>query len=366
MEENKQKYEFEKDKKTYILTMSIILGKFIKIICQPKNQKHIYINQFSKEDLIKINPIFSLFDNIKQIQKEFEKCLLSQKVTIIHNRTFFQIYYYIEIKKTEKIPLNLIYENEPNKNKNYNNILTDIENEIITMEKEQELMKKKINQALSDYELNNINNNKIQENKNINNNINNNSNSKNKIIYFNESKLKNKIKSDIINTFEEYNLLKNKLLSKRKYKISHNIIFKLLYKSSTDSDNAKIFHQKCDDKNNTLIIILTDKGIKFGGFTTQAWEGQNINKKDDNAFVFNLNKLKIYDIIKDNNAITCSEDYGPIFCGYQIFIYNNFLKNGGKTGKANLNYNIEQDYELNNGDILFNIKELEVFEIIFQ
>ena len=111
---------------------------------------------------------------------------------------------------------------------------------------------------------------------------------------------------------------------------------------------------------------MTDKGIKFGGFTTQTWEGQNINKKDENAFIFNLNKLKIYDVIKDNNAITCSEDYGPIFCGYQIFIYNNFFKNGGKTGKANLNYDIVQDYELNNGNILFNIKELEVFEIIFQ
>ena len=31
-----------------------------------------------------------------------------------------------------------------------------------------------------------------------------------------------------------------------------------------------------------------------------------------------------------------------------------------------MNYQIENDYELNNGNILFNIKELEVFEIIFQ
>ena len=352
MEENIQKYEFEKDKKTYILTMSIIDREYLKIICKPKNQNHRYINQFSKEDLIKINPIFSYFDNIQQIQAEFDKCVLSAKVTIIHNRTLFDIYFYIKNKETtEKIGLNLIYENDlnnmgENKNKNYKEILSQIENNINSIKLEQEIINNKINQTLSE--------------NNKNNNINNNS------IYYPENKLKLKIKSDIIKSMDEYNLIKNKLLSKLKYKINHNINYNLLYKATTDTDNIKIFHQKCNTIKNTLILLQTTQDIKFGGYTTQTWEGDNIYKKDENAFLFSLDKLKVYDIIKEKDAIQCNKNFGPIFCSNQIVINDNFFKKGGRTGKAFMNYQIENDYELNNGNILFNIKELEVFEIIFQ
>ena len=352
MEENKQKYEFEKDKKIYALTMSIIDKKYLKIICQPKNQTHKYINQFTKQDLIKINQIFSLFNDIKQIQDEFDKCVLSAKVTVIHNRTLFDIYFYIKIKeKTEKIALNLLYENDMNyigkiNKKNYEEILFNIEQDINSIKKEQEIMDKKINQVLI-------------ENKNE-------FNSAKNDIYYNQNKPKIKIQSDIIKTIEEYNLIKNKLLSKRKYKINHNITYKLLYKASQDTDNIKIFHQKCDNIKNTLILIETTQGKKFGGYTTQNWGGDEISKKDENAFLFSLDKLKIYDNIQDKYAITCSNNFGPIFCGNQIIIYDNFFTNGGKTGKAFTNYNTEKDYELNDGNISYKIKKLEVFEIVFQ
>lgn len=357
MEENVQKYEFNKDKITYKLRTSIIDGKYIKIVCNPKNQKYGYFNVFSKDDLMKVNFIFSSFSNIKQIQEEFDKCILTKKVSLFHNRTLFDIFFYITKEgKREKIPLNLIYENEYNANKenkennkenkkNYNDVLIEIEKEIIIMEKEQEKIKDKVDKILSQFDEENIN-------------------SKNKI-YFNERKLKNFIKSSIIKTQEEYNLIKNKLLSKRKSQICKNINYKLLYKASKDSDKVNIFHQKCDNKKNTLILIETDKGNKFGGFTTQTWEG-NINKKDESAFLFSLDKLKIYDNIQDKYAITCSNNFGPIFCGNQIIIYDNFFTNGGKTGKAFTNYNTEKDYELNDGNISYKIKKLEVFEIVFQ
>ena len=376
MEENIQKYEFEKDKKKYILSTSIIGGKYIKIVCNPKNQKYGYINQFSKDDLININNIFKFFDNIKNIQEEFEKCLITQKVSLFHNRTNFNIDFYIKKdKKEEKISLKLIYETEYNDlndiidiynepkdtNKNYIDILNDIENEIITMAKEQANLDKKIKEALSgkNTENNNINNNNI----NLNNN-NNHITTKNQI-YFSERKLKNVIRSDIIKTSEEYNLIKNKLLTKKKSKINKTINYKLLYKASTDTDNAKIFHNKCDNIKNTLTLIETDTGKKFGGFTTQTWDGFKINKKDENAFIFSLDKLKIYDIIKNSDAISSNNDFGPSFCGFQILLYDNFFKNGGKTGRAKNNYDTNIDYELTDGNMMFRIKEVEVFEIIF-
>ena len=114
-----------------------------------------------------------------------------------------------------------------------------------------------------------------------------------------------------------------------------------------------------------MILIETPEGKKFGGFTTQSWDG-DINKQDENAFIFSLDKLKIYDVITNQNAISCKPNFGPIFCGYQIFIYDNFFKNGGITGNANKNFNTEKNFELNDGNVIFKVKELEVFEIIFQ
>ena len=357
MEENIQKYEFKKDNIAYKLRTSIIDGKYIRIVCNPKNQKYGYINTFSKEDLMKINFIFSSFSNIRQIQDEFDKCILTQKVSLFHNRTLFDIFFYItQNNKTEKIPLKLIYEtefisNKENK-KNYNDILIEIEKEIIIMAKEQENMKNKVDRILSEFEdINDKNDNETNNSKSQ--------------IYFNERKLKNYIKSSILKTQEEYNLIKNKLLSKRKSQICKNINNKLLYKASKDSDKVNIFHQKCDNKKNTIILIETDKGNKFGGFTTQTWEG-NTNKKDENAFLFSLDKLKIYDVINEQNAIECNPNYGPIFCEYQIFIFDNFFEQGGRTGKASLNYNTQEDFELNSGIMVFKIKELEVFEIFFE
>lgn len=40
----------------------------------------------------------------------------------------------------------------------------------------------------------------------------------------------------------------------------------ILYQGSTDGFQAKIFHEKCDDKGPTLTIILANNRI-FGGYT---------------------------------------------------------------------------------------------------
>ena len=48
----------------------------------------------------------------------------------------------------------------------------------------------------------------------------------------------------------------------------------------------------------SLVLVETDKDLRFGGFTMQSWEGNNIQKIDNNAFVFNLETNSIYDIIK--------------------------------------------------------------------
>ena len=139
--------------------------------------------------------------------------------------------------------------------------------------------------------------------------------------------------------------------------------FNLLYKGSTDGDTAADFHSKCDDAEKTLVIVEDNYGNRFGGFTTQDWGGQYMQKKDDDAFIFSIDKNKTYDIIPGQNAIGCYPNFGPVFFGCQIRIYDNFLTKGGTTYKKGLNYNTTEDFELTNGNQNFGVRDIEVYGV---
>ena len=180
----------------------------------------------------------------------------------------------------------------------------------------------------------------------------------------NNKKLKKCFKSSSILTNEtDFDFLLNKL---SKYNPTS---YKIIYKSSIDGDNVKTFHSNCDGEENTLIIIETTKGLKFGGFTSVGFDNTGYELRDDNAFLFSIDRQKVYDIIPGNNAIYCNRKFGPIFCSkpdstaYSIFIPDNYLKNKSTTTKKCFCYKMEENFELNNGTKEFIVKELEVFRL---
>ncbi len=52
--------------------------------------------------------------------------------------------------------------------------------------------------------------------------------------------------------------------------------WKLIYRSSEHGYTGKSFHECCDDKGTTLVIIKSSEGWIFGGYTTQSWSGDGI------------------------------------------------------------------------------------------
>jgi hypothetical protein len=166
------------------------------------------------------------------------------------------------------------------------------------------------------------------------------------------------VKGDIIQNTKELELLTRKI-SKNNKKITLN----LLYKATVDSDKAQAFHNKCDSVNNSLVLVKSTNGKRFGGYTTCSWEGNNIEKKDENAFVFSLDKLKTYDVIPGEDAIGCYPKYGPVFLGCQIRLYDEFFTKGGTTYEKGLNYNTEEDFELSGGLNKFEVKDVEVYGV---
>ena len=141
-----------------------------------------------------------------------------------------------------------------------------------------------------------------------------------------------------------------------------NIKYKLVYRASTDGDACTTFHDKCDQYQNTLILIQASGNKRFGGFTTQTWEGEDVNKKDKNCFIFSIDKMKIYDIIEGQDAINCNQDLGPIFID-QIKLLDKFFTQGGTTNKKGQTFQTLEDFEITGGAEKFGVKELEVYQV---
>ena len=167
------------------------------------------------------------------------------------------------------------------------------------------------------------------------------------------------VKGEIIHDMKELELITKKI-NKQNKKLTIN----LLYKATVDSDKASAFHEKCDDAKSTIVFVETDDGKRFGGYTSCSWSGDCIEKEDEDAFVFSLDKMKTYDNIPGEEAIGCYPKFGPIFLGCQIRIYDDAFTKGGTTYEKGLNYSTEEDYELTDGKRNFNVKEIEVYEVI--
>ena len=139
------------------------------------------------------------------------------------------------------------------------------------------------------------------------------------------------------------------------------IDFKLLYKATKDSDKINIFHNKCDYKNSVLLLIKTSINKRFGGYTEIGFNNNTNEQKDDNAFVFSLDKMKIYNIKKGEIAIYCQSN----LYGFKntIYLYNNLLSE-----KKNRNIGGEDNYPCKvnelNGEEFFLVSEIEVYQIV--
>ena len=168
----------------------------------------------------------------------------------------------------------------------------------------------------------------------------------------------------IITRVEELQLIENQIL-KGDPKIK-NIEYNLIYRSIEDGDFAQNFYAKCNVSNN-LILFKTRSGMKFGRYTKESWEAENILKKDKNAFSFCLNNNKIYEVEEDKAAIICDENLGPYFGDKFFGIFNDFLKEGRfYYKKDNCEYSgLKEDFEITKRMDESFIEEIEAYQLKF-
>jgi len=150
---------------------------------------------------------------------------------------------------------------------------------------------------------------------------------------------------------------------------------KKLYQATIDGDGAINFHSRCDNIPNTLVLIKSAGNRRFGGFTSAEWSSPSSGtyKDDQNAFLFSLDKQKIYSYKKDGKAIYNYKDYGPTFGGgHDIHIYlhgiqEKHLYTYESNSSSSYNYNGDGNALSEDGKASqIYALEYEVFQVIFE
>ena len=174
------------------------------------------------------------------------------------------------------------------------------------------------------------------------------------------------IKSDIVHTLQELFYLSRCLSQEKATKLD------LLFKGPYQNFSAIIYHSSLDNIVPCLILVETDKGARFGGFTNQTWKGENIYKKDPTAFLFSLNYLEKYPVRQDcvSNAIFVKGDHLFSFGKGDLIIYDQcnrkYCKSEFPRSYMCLNNQVDPRYRLTKYYNEFVVKDLEVFLVSFE
>ncbi|EXX71411.1 hypothetical protein GLOIN_2v1784502 [Rhizophagus irregularis DAOM 181602=DAOM 197198] len=96
--------------------------------------------------------------------------------------------------------------------------------------------------------------------------------------------------------------------------------FNLILRASRDGNTAGAFHDKCDNKGATIIVVKIEETNQIvGGYNPLDWEGSDICKNTQDSFIFifdnhrDINTGRIGRVTDASHALVCSNRWGPIF-----------------------------------------------------
>ena len=172
--------------------------------------------------------------------------------------------------------------------------------------------------------------------------------------------------SSIFQKSEEIQLLSNSISQDR------DVSFKLVYSSKLYGENSQKLKAAYIGVKDILVIVKTKKNKRFGGYAHESFEDKEFQKKDSRAFLFNLDKMKIYKSRGTAHTIwnfnLDSIDFGY---GTDLRIFHNFLSNENYTNQNHSNDSSDHDFEYDeetfalNGEKYFEILYLEIYKVNF-
>ena len=361
----KYKVELEFNQNNYELIISDINNDKIKFILLEKdNSCNKYEAIFNLEYFYLKNKYFKMFDKLNSLENDLIEIIKEKNIEIINinskeitiqlkvlSRTDNLVNFQLEkIKLNETETMDILLNNQIEISKIKKEFLTFKSNSIIENNKLKEELKvkhKKINeleQRLSKLE-----------------------NEFNKLLHNTSLNDDKEIKSNIFNDKKEIDFILGNIT-----KDNNNVELKLLFDSNVEGENDKKLINAYTQKNDIIIVVKTKKNNRFGGYCHECFEKGIFSKSDKNAFLFSLDKLKIYKskggtytIWRDNKYVDClnSINFGE---GTDLRIFHKFIK------EKNYVTNYGYDYEYNQeqfpliNEKYFEILFLEIYQIQFK
>ena len=146
--------------------------------------------------------------------------------------------------------------------------------------------------------------------------------------------------------------------------------FNLLY-NGLDREE---FFEKCNGKDNLLFLINGERGMKYGGYMSSKLiknkKGKSINIRDEKSFIFNLDTLKKFKVIKPEQAIEIRDGYlicfGGNASGNDFYIYDNktFISRGTAGMNSTDSYG-DKNYEITIGKGCYKVNDIKIYQLFF-
>ena len=171
------------------------------------------------------------------------------------------------------------------------------------------------------------------------------------------------IDSHILKIYE-INLIEKGVQKNLKKKI---IKYTLLFRATRDGYRSSNFHSKCDGKSNTVTLVETMTGRRFGGFSDAQWDQSGSHKTGSNGFLFSLDNNEIY-YNKDNRYnIYCHSSYGPTFgTGHDFYICDSCNSSNSSYDNSGNSYETNGKQYALAGSNNFLVRDYEVFQLELQ
>ena len=152
----------------------------------------------------------------------------------------------------------------------------------------------------------------------------------------------------------------------------------LLYRGSEHNFDCSKFHQLCDGKGKTLVLVRSTTKNLFGGYATIAWHS-NMGSLAHGSFLFSLDKQTKHTILYKNqgNAIYGYPSLGPTFGGgnngFDLSLSNNCHLNKNSNTDLGHTYSLPNNIYYNTNESKsyltdsfynFKVEEYEVYKIL--
>ena len=320
---------------------------YISASFQSEIKKIEYEKNYNLEEL-KANKYLSLFDTISETYEEIISIIKQRKsdIKLIEKENQIEINIPLlgaRIKEINFI-LNEKEKNDKDKINELYDIISNLKQENKQLKENQKKLEEKINIIL----------NEIKPLKEFKEKMDKKEKEKN------ENKKIRNLDSLVLGDNEKYNkTLKNWINPNMKIKAE------LLYRLTRDGDEYQTFHNLCDNKGITLLLVKLIDGNILGGYITKDWDNNHSGcwKQDQDAFVFSLtqNVKCITNSNNSYNAFYCLSSCGPYFGSIQFCGKNNMNEayiqsTGYYNNSSNLYPGKKEDY--------YKTQEVEVYKII--